>query len=371
MPQRKIPCMLMRGGTSKGPYFDMRDLPADSAQRDKVLLKVMGSPDPRQIDGLGGTATVTSKVVMVAPSERHGIDVDYLFAQIGIADAIVDTAPPCGNMMAGVGPFAIERGMVAAVDPQTSVMIYNINTNSVIEAIVQTPAGQVEYEGDAAISGVPGKAAPLMMNLFGQAGGKTGKIFPSGKQRETIDNLEVTLIDAGTVMMLLKAESLGLEGREDQSFFRNRGDLMGKIESMRMEAGRRMGLGDVSDSVLPKVGLLSPACAGGALKSHYLTPHTLHAAHAVSGAICITTAAKIPGTVAADLAVVSDNLKETVVLEHPSGTIEIALELDRDNSGWTIKKAGTLRTVRKIMDGFVFVPETQTLPDNDRRHRTR
>ena len=356
MGQREIPCMLMRGGTSKGPFFDMRDLPADHVRRDRILLKVMGSPDPRQIDGLGGAETVTSKVVMVQPSERPGIDVDYFFAQVDIENPIVDTSPPCGNMMAGVGPFALERGMVQVADDETSVMIYNINTNTVIEAVVQTPGGRVEYDGDTAISGVPGAAAPLLMNLFDQAGGKTGKLFPTGNRREKISAIEVTLMDAGTVLMLLKAADLGLDGNENRQFFQENRRLMSKIEAMRLEAGRRVGFGDVSETVLPRIGLLSPACANGAIKSQYLTPHTLHATHAVSGAICISTASKIPGTIASDIACVSEDLTETIIIEHPSGIIDVKLELAKNGDDWTIVKAGTLRTVRKIMDGAVFVP---------------
>ncbi len=358
MGQRQIPCMLMRGGTSKGPFFDLRDLPADSRLRDKILLRVMGSPDPRQIDGLGGAETVTSKVVMVEPSKRPGIDVDYLFAQVDIEGPIVDTSPPCGNMMAGVGPFALERGMVAVSGEETRVMIYNVNTKTVIETIVQTPNGTVEYEGPTAISGVPGKAAPLLMNLFDQDGGKTGKLFPTGKRREKISSIEVSLLDAGTVLMLVKASELGMNGYEDRTFFEENPTLVARIEALRREAGKRIGFGDVTDSVLPRIGILSPACANGAIKSQYLTPHTLHASHAVSGAICISTAAKIPGTVASDIAKVSDALSETVVIEHPSGIIDVKLELAKNGDDWTIVKAGTLRTVRKLMDGAVFVPES-------------
>ena len=349
--------MLMRGGTSKGPFFDMRDLPADTATRDKILLKVMGSPHPRQIDGVGETVFVTSKVVMVQPSERKGIDVDYLFAQVAIEEALVDTSPPCGNMMAGVGPFAIERGMVKAMHPETTVIIYNINTNAVIEAVVQTPDAMVEYDGETAISGVPGTAAPVLMNLFDQVGGKTGKLLPTGNKREIIDNIEVTLIDAGTPMMLLKAKDLGLEGTENSQFFKDHTNIMTRIEAMRLETGRRMGLGDVSHSVLPKVAILSKARASGAIKSQYFTPHTLHAAHAVSGAICISTASQLRGSVAADLAEVKGDKVEKIVIEHPSGSIAVKLETDGEGDSLTVIKAGVIRTVRKIMDGLVFVPE--------------
>ena len=215
-----IACTYMRGGTSKGPFFDARDLPSDVKERNRILLKVMGSPDAKQIDGLGGTVTVTSKVVLAQPSTRKGIDVDYLFAQIDIENPVVDTTPPCGNMMAGVGPFAIEKGWVKITKPETRVMIYNINTQSIIEEIVQTPNGKVEYNGNMHIDGVPGTAAPVVMNLFDQVGGKTGKLTPTGKIKEQIQGIDVTLIDAGSTMVLMKASDLGMDGTEGEDFFK-------------------------------------------------------------------------------------------------------------------------------------------------------
>jgi 4-oxalomesaconate tautomerase len=354
-PPNAIPCIFMRAGTSRGPFFDMRDLPQNIEARNRILLKIMGSPDPRQIDGLGGTESVTSKVVMVQPSTRPGIDVDYLFAQVDIENPVVDTTPPCGNMMAGVGCFAIERGMVKSTIPETRVMVYNINTNSVIEEIIQTPNGVVEYNGTARIDGVPGTAAPVVMNLFDQVGGKTGKLLPTQKKREQIQGVEVSLLDAGIPMVLMKATDLGMDGAEPADFFENNPALMSKIEKIRIEAGERMGLGDVRESVLPKVGLLSkPLKEGHNIKSQYLTPHALHPAHAVTGAICVGTALKIKGTVAADVGVSSGTATETIVIEHPSGVIEVRLEMENIGETANVKKAGTIRTVRKIMEGYVF-----------------
>ena len=258
---------------------------------------------------------------MVQPSSHAGIEVDYLFAQIDTAKPIVDTSPPCGNMMAGVGPFAIERGMVKATSPETRVMIYNINTRSVIEAIVQTPNGVVEYEGDTAISGVPATAAPVLMNLFDQVGGKTGKLFPTNHEKEHIDGVAVTLMDVGTVMMLIKARDIGLTGAEGRQFFYENAALMQKTETMRREAGLRMGLGDVS------------------------------------GAICIATASQISGTIASELAEVQRTNMQKIVIEHPSGTLAVQLETKGTGKDFTVAKAGVIRTARKIMDGHVFVPE--------------
>ena len=350
----EIPCTYMRGGTSKGPFFDMRDLPSDVAARNKLLLKVMGSPDAKQIDGLGGTVTVTSKVVMAQPSKRKGIDVDYLFAQIDIANPIVDTTPPCGNMMAGVGPFAIEKGWVKATIPETKVMVYNINTKSIIEEIVQTPRGVVEYNGNMHIDGVPGTAAPVVLNLFDQVGGKTGKLMPTGVIKEKIQGIDVTLLDAGSTMVLMKASDLGMEGTEGSDFFEKNKDLMKKIESIRQEAGKRMGLGDVTDLVLPKVGILSKPRNGGNITSRYLTPHTLHPSHAVTGAICIGTALKIKGSVASEVGTTNGLPIEMIVIEHPAGVIEVNIEIEKKGDTINVKKAGTVRTVRKIMTGTVF-----------------
>lgn len=332
----------------------MRDLPSDVAERNKILLKVMGSPDAKQIDGLGGTVTVTSKVVMAQPSKRKGIDVDYLFAQIDIANPIVDTTPPCGNMMAGVGPFAIEKGWVKATIPETKVMVYNINTKSIIEEIVQTPRGVVEYNGTMKIDGVPGTAAPVVLNLFDQVGGKTGKLMPTGVIKEQIQGIDVTLLDAGSTMVLMKASDLGMEGTEGSDFFEKNKDLMKKIEGIRLEAGQRMGLGDVKDMVLPKVAILSKARNGGNITSRYLTPHTLHPSHAVTGAICIGTALKIKGSVASEVGTTNGQPTEMIVIEHPVGVIEVNIEIEKKGDTINVKKAGTVRTVRKIMTGTVF-----------------
>jgi 4-oxalomesaconate tautomerase len=350
-----IPCTYMRGGTSKGPFFDKRDLPTNKKERDAIILKVMGSPDPRQIDGLGAVATVTSKVVMAEPSKRKGIDVDYLFAQVDIEKPIVDTLPPCGNMMAGVGPFAIEKGWVKARHPETRVKIFNINTNSIIEEVVQTPNGKVTYSGNAQIDGVPGMAAPVIMNLFDQVGGKTGKLLPTGQLQETINNVPVSIIDAGSLMVLIKANSVDLVGNENQAYFENHPELMQRLEAIRLEAGLRAGMGDVKDNVLPKIGILSPPTRdNGNIQSRYLTPKTLHPSHAVTGAICIGTALKLKGTVAAEVGKENGQLRELIVIEHPAGIIEINIEMKPNGTTLTLEKAGTIRTVRKIMEGFVF-----------------
>lgn len=355
MTQQAIPCLLMRGGSSKGPYLNLADLPADTARRDAILLRIMGSPDLRQIDGIGGAEFLTSKLAMVGVSSHPGVDVDYLFAQVAIDRPLVDTAPPCGNMLAGVGPFAIETGLVQARDPVTTVRIFNINTNAVIEAVVQTPGGVVNYEGNAVIDGVPGSAAPVLLYFSRVAGGKTGALLPTGNTSDIIDGVNVSCVDAAMPMVLIRAASLGLDGGEDAAFFSSRPDVMQRIESIRLQAGILMGLGDVHDSVVPKPGIVSAPVNGGTIRSRYLTPHALHAAHAVTGGICVATAACVPGTVAHEVARPDDGAVRNVVIEHIAGRLDIALDIEKENGSWTVTRAGVLRTARLLMRGMVYV----------------
>jgi 4-oxalomesaconate tautomerase len=354
--QIAIPCILMRGGTSKGPYFRMQDMPADPMQRDRFLLAAMGSPDPRQIDGIGGADTLTSKVAMVGPSEREGVDVDYLFAQVSVDKPVVDTAPSCGNILAGVGPFAIETGMVKPTGPETSVVIYNVNTDSRIEAIVQTPDDAVSYDGDTAIDGVPGTAAPIRLNFMDIVGSKTGALLPTGHLQEEIDGIAVTLIDVSVPMMILRAGDLGKTGYEtpaeldaDRAFF-------AQLEALRMEAGRRMGLGDVSGKVIPKVAMLAPPRTGGVIAARYFVPHKTHAAFAVTGGLCAATCAVLEGSVSDDLAVRPEGDDRMITIEHPAGIFEVALATTGSGRDLQVRSGGVIRTARKLMAGEVFAP---------------
>ena len=346
----------MRGGTSKGPYFRAEDLPAEVATRDRVLLAAMGSPDLRQIDGLGGADTLTSKVAIVSKSTRPGVDVDYLFAQVDIARPIVDTSAPCGNMLSGVAPFAIETGLFPARDGETSVVIYNINTRSRIEAVVQTPGCEVQYGGDAHIDGVPGTAAPIVLNFMDVVGSVSGQMLPTSKVRDVIDGLEVTCLDVAMPIMLLRATDVGLTGYEGRAEIDQNRDLLARIEAIRLEAGRRMGFGDVSKKVIPKVALLAPARQDGTISSRYLTPHALHAAHAVTGAIGVATACALEGSIAHELARPETANPRTVLIEHPSGEIDIRLKTQGSGPAMQVV-AGTLRTARLLMRGEVFVPK--------------
>ena len=365
MTQRAIPCMFMRAGTSRGPFFLLEDLPADPEVRDRVLLAAMGSPDPRQIDGLGGATTVTSKVAMVSPSERPGIDVDYRFAQVWLDKAIVDTAPSCGNMLAGVGPFAIERGLVAAEADETRVRIFDVNTGSRIEAVVQTPGGAVTYAGDQRIDGVPGTGAPVGLSFSDVVGSKCGAMFPTGAVQEEIDGVAVSCIDVAMPMVMMWAGDLGISGYDPDEITGN-AVLMRRIEKIRLEAGRRMGLGNVAESVVPKISILAPPRHRGVVNSRYLTPHHIHTTHAVTGAICVACCASIRGTVANGIAQPptkpvtepAADIVTTICIEHPSGTINVRVETGKGGAELKVQRAGVVLTARKIMDGLVFQPES-------------
>jgi 2-methylaconitate cis-trans-isomerase PrpF len=346
----------MRGGTSRGPYFKAADLPSDLAARDRVLLAVMGSPDARQIDGIGGATTLTSKVAIVSHSDHPAADIDYLFAQVSIDQAFVDTAPSCGNMLSGVGPYAIENGMVEAQNGETLVRIRNVNTGSLIDAIIKTPGRQVAYEGTTAIDGVPGTAAPVVLNFREIVGTKTGSLMPTGNPKETIEGVEVSCVDVAMPMVIMAASSLGKTGYETKEELDADETLLARIESIRHKAGERMGLGDVTGKVVPKVALLAKPRHDGDISSRYFVPDACHAAHAVTGAICVAVTSAIKDSVADGLVRHQQNLPEKCVIEHPSGRIEVALNLDQNGETLEVNSAGVIRTTRKLFTGQVHVP---------------
>jgi 4-oxalomesaconate tautomerase len=353
----RIPCVLMRGGTSRGPLFLETDLPSDPEVRNRVLLAALGSPHVLQVDGLGGGNPLTSKVAIVGLPTRTGVDVDYLFAQVAVDRPHVDVSPNCGNMLSAVGPFAIEAGLVAAQDGETVVRIYNRNTSTLIEAVVQTPFGIVTYEGTTSIDGVPGTAAPIKLTFLDAVGSKTGALLPTGVARETVANTPVTLIDYAMPMVLLRAADLGIAGDEAPAVLDANGALLGRLEAIRLEAGRRMGLGDVSGRVVPKIGVLSHARHGGTITSRYFVPERCHKHHAVTGALCVATACRLPGSVAYDVG--SADVPSHVKLEHPSGRIEV--DLSFDGSGH-VSRASLVRTARRIFEGSVIVPAAAATP---------
>jgi len=355
--QTKIPCVIMRGGTSRGPFFNTKDLPTDIAKRDEVLLAVMGSPHEYQVDGIGGGTPFTSKVAMISKSDRPGIDVDYLFAQVIVNEKIVDTKPNCGNMLGAVGPFAIEQGLIPATEGTTLVTIYNVNTGAVVDAIVQTPGGVVNYEGHVSIDGVPGTAAPILLNFKSAIGSVTGKLLPTGNVIDMIDGVAVSCIDVAMPMIHIHAQDLGKTGHETPAELDGDKAFMARMEAIRLKAGLLMGLGDVSKMVVPKVGLLSVPEHGGTITSRYFVPYSCHKAHAVTGAVCVASACAIPGTVASILSGVSAHGPQGMIdIEHPSGKITIDLDADFTVEVPIMRRAALVRTARLVMEGNLLVP---------------
>ena len=346
--------MWMRGGTSKGGYFLSSDLPDSTEERDAFLLGVMGSPDPRQIDGMGGADPLTSKVAVVKKSEREGIDVDYLFLQVFVDQAIVTDAQNCGNILAGVGPFAIERGLVAATGDETRVAIYMENTGQVAVATVETPGGAVNYAGEARIDGVPGTHAPIPLEFRDTAGSTCGALLPTGDAWNMIDGVRCTLIDNGMPCIVFKAEDVGATGYETRAelespeFARKRE----KIEAIRLTAGPLMNLGDVREKSVPKMMLVAPPRNGGAVTVRSFIPHRAHASIGVLGAVSVATACLVEGSPAAEVADIPAGARKTLSVEHPTGEMSCVLEV---NEAGEVQSAALLRTARKLMDGFVFV----------------
>lgn len=345
------PCMWMRGGTSKGAFFLADDLPKDTAQRDAFLLRVMGSPDERQIDGMGGADPLTSKVAVVKPSQQPGADVDYLFLQVYVDQALVSDAQNCGNMLAGVAPFAIERGLVTATGDETEVAIYMENTQQIAIATVQTANGVVAYEGTAEIDGVPGTAAPVLLEFQDVAGSSCGALLPTGNPRDLIDGTWVTCIDNGMPTVLLRASDFGITGQECREDLDANTTLKARLEAIRLQVGYLMNLDDVTDKTVPKMSLVSPAQHGGALSTRTFIPHRCHASIGVLGAVSVATACAIPDSIAAELTTVEDARRLIIDVEHPIGKTTVVL--NRDDAG-NIKGAGILRTARKLFDGVVF-----------------
>ncbi len=344
-----IPCLWMRGGTSKGAYFLASDLPADRAQRDSLLLRIMGSPDARQIDGIGGADPLTSKVAILAPTTRSDADVDYLFLQVFVDQPLVSDAQGCGNILAGVGPAAIERGLVAAHPDTTEVRIHMLNTGEVAVAKIATPDGRVSYRGDAAIDGVPGTHAAVPLMFRNIAGSMCGALLPTGNKVDLIDRVECTLIDNGMPCVILRATDLGITGTEGREVLDGDTALKARLERIRLQAGPMMNLGDVSEKSVPKMTLVSPPQAGGAISTRSFIPHRCHATIGVFAAVSVATACTLEGSPAASVADLPTG--GAFAIEHPTGAAEVLIE--RDATG-TVISAGTLRTARKLFDGRVF-----------------
>jgi 4-oxalomesaconate tautomerase len=354
--QVAVPCSVMRGGTSKGLYFLATDLPKEILARDRFLLEAMGSPDSRQIDGMGGGHPLTSKVAVVGKSTRPGIDVDYLFLQVWPDRAEVSDQQNCGNILAGVGPFAIEKGLVQSDGDLTSVSIFMVNTDSRATAFIETPSGKVNYQGDARIDGVPGTHAPIVINFEDVAGSSCGALLPTGNVVDLILGVEVTLIDNGMPVICLNAEDLGLSGLEAPADLEANQELRARVEAIRLEAGELMNLGDVTNKTVPKVSLLSKAQNGGLVSTRTFIPHRVHEAIGVLGAVSVATACILEGSVANKVAGISTGANALEVeVEHPTGFFTVQLETDFSTGELRIAKSALLRTARLLMSGDIFV----------------
>lgn len=347
-----IRCMLMRGGTSKGAYFLASDLPADPTVRDELLLRVMGTPDPRQIDGIGGAQVVTSKVAVVTPVDEPDRDVDYLFLQVGVAEPTVSDRQNCGNLLAGIGQFAVERGLIAAGAERTSVRIRMVNTDSIAIATFPTPGGQVDYRGDTAISGVPGTAAQVALEFADTEGSVCGRLLPTGNVRDEIDGIAVTCIDNGMPAVVAVAADLGVTGYETVDELAADTALAERIQELRLRAGKLMGLGDVSSTSIPKTTLVAPPRAAGAISTRTFIPLTPHPSIGVLGGVSVVTALLLPGAVGHDLLV--RPAAGPVVIEHPTGELAIAVEIDDTGDRPRVLKSAVIRSARKLFDGTVF-----------------
>lgn len=355
--QKSIPCMMIRGGTSKGAYFLDADLPADPAQREQALLRIMGSPDPRQIDGIGGAHPLTSKVAIVKKSQREGVDVDYLFVQVVVNEARVSTTQNCGNILAGVGQFALEKGLVDAHEGETVVTVYMENTDSIAKQRILTPGRQVQYEGEASIDGVPGTAAPIMIEFLDVAGSSCGSLFPSGNFSDEVDGLRVTLVDNGMPVVMIDARDLDLNGNESIAELEANTALKERIESLRLKVGPMMNLGDVSEKTVPKMTIVSAPKNGGMINTRSFIPHRVHDAVGVLAAVSVATAANIPGAVGHDLARIPADKKKLCQVEHPTGALTVEVELDEDPAQQIPRHTSIMRTARVLFEGRVYYLE--------------
>jgi 4-oxalomesaconate tautomerase len=379
--QTPIPCLFMRGGTSKGPFFKESDLPADIATRDRVLLSVMGSPDKRQIDGLGGAHPLTSKVAIVRKSTTPGVDIDFLFAQLQPDKDTVDTTPNCGNMLAGVVPFALETGLVQARGETSTFRVLTLNTDMACDITVQTPllpaikigisnkqaspvTRYVEYAGHARIDGAPGSSAPITINFLDTAGSVCSSLLPTGQVKDTITvtgdgfapfTLDVTCIDNGMPLVVFKASDLGRTGYESSSELNADDDLKKRIEALRLQISLKMGLGDVAQKNYPKMTLVAPPRDGGSITTRSFIPHVCHDAIGVLAAVTVGTACVLKGSVCDGVAVMQEGATQHVSVEHPTGEFSVALETDPNNPQ-NVTKAALLRTARLLMRGEVMVP---------------
>ena len=376
--QIAIPYMHFRGGSSKGLYFNAKDLPTNEIERNKYILATMeGSDlgDPRQIDGLGGGSALSSKVAIVSISDmrcrisdntegvspiRHPLSdipcLDYYFVQVTLGKGKVSTTQTCGNILAGVLPFAIESGLIEATHPTTKAIINIINTGGLCEVVVETPNGQVNYAGNAKVDGVMGTAAPIICNYLDTEGATCGALFPTGNRVDIINGKEMTCIDNGMPVVLLRAKDFKITGYGTKEELDNNEDVKKDLESIRIQIGYKMNLGDVSAQSIPKMCLIAPPQYGGVISTRMFIPHVCHDAIGVLAAVSVATACILPNTITEGIASIQNPQSTTLSIEHPTGEMTVSLETATENGQLIIKKSGVMRTARLLSKGLVFVP---------------
>jgi 4-oxalomesaconate tautomerase len=347
--------MLMRGGTSKGLYFLASDLPADPGERDAFLLSVMGSGHPMQVDGVGGAHSLASKVAVVSEAQRDDADIDYLFLQLGVDEPTITDRQNCGNILAGIGPFAVERGLIGAGGQETTTRIHMVNSGAVVTATFATPGGTVRYAGDTAIAGVPGTASPVLLRFASTAGSATGSLLPTGSVRDVIDGIEVTCVDNGMPVVVARASDFGLTGAEPADDLAKDAELAERVQALRLAAGKVMGLGDVAGLSVPKTTLVSAPRDGGTIGTRTFIPVRPHTSIGVLGAVTVATALLLPGGTGAELARLPA-AGHVIDIEHPTGHLAVEVELDTTQTPPRVLRAGVVRTARKLFDGTVYPP---------------
>ena len=356
MKQTGLPFLFMRGGTSRGPYFNRADLPADRDQLAQVLIAAVGSGHPLNIDGIGGGNAVTTKVAMLSASDDEWADIDYFFAQVSVETQLVDFKPTCGNILSGVGPAALEMGLMPAKEGITEVKIRSVNTGARVLARIQTPGAEVSYDGTTQIDGVPGCAAPVELNFMDVAGSSTGAFLPTGQPQDTVEGVQVTCIDVAMPMVIARAADFGLTGRESREELDANRAFFDRMETVRLAAGHKMGMGDCSQSVTPKFGLLAPLPEQGHILARYFMPWETHPTMAVTGSQAMASCALTPGTVADGMMALPNERPAKVTLHHPMGEMDVLVDFDIEDSQFIHKSAGLLRTARKLAEGTLFVP---------------
>ena len=356
MTQTGLPFLFMRGGTSRGPYFNRADLPADRDQLAQVLIAAVGSGHPLNIDGIGGGNAVTTKVAMLSASDDEWADIDYFFAQVSVETQLVDFKPTCGNILSGVGPAALEMGLMPAKEGITEVKIRSVNTGARVLARIQTPGAEVSYDGTTQIDGVPGCAAPVELNFMDVAGSSTGAFLPTGQPQDTVEGVQVTCIDVAMPMVIARAADFGLTGRESREELDANRAFFDRMDTVRLAAGHKMGMGDCSQSVTPKFGLLAPLPEQGHILARYFMPWETHPTMAVTGSQAMASCALTPGTVADGMMALPNERPAKVTLHHPMGEMDVLVDFDIEDSQFIHKSAGLLRTARKLAEGTLFVP---------------